>query len=148
VLSKGVIQQVDTPQRLYSHPVNTFVASFIGSPAMNFLPARVAGGALELGQGRFELPESVRRRLGSRADDVLVGLRPEAFADARLAAADGRPRLEAVVEISEQLGPETLAYVRIAGLETVELGERPVELAGALATRLDPRTHARPGERL
>lgn len=66
--------------------------------------------------------------------------------DARLdgdGGADGRLRAE--VEITEQLGPETIAYVRVAGLETVELGERPVELAGALAVRLDPRTHARPG---
>ena len=147
VLSKGVIQQVDTPQRLYSHPANTFVASFIGSPAMNFLPGRVVRGTLELGDRSLELPGNVRERLG-RADDVLVGLRPEAFADARLAATNGRPRLDSVVEITEQLGPETLAYVRIAGLETLELGERPVELAGALATRLDPRTAARPGQHL
>jgi ABC-type sugar transport system ATPase subunit len=56
--------------------------------------------------------------------------------------------MRADVEITEQLGPETIAYVRVPGLQTVELGERPVELAGALAVRLDPRTFARPGASL
>jgi multiple sugar transport system ATP-binding protein len=148
VLSKGVVQQVDTPQRLYTHPANTFVASFIGSPAMNFLRARLVRGGLELGELRLELPNDVRRRLRAQPEEALVGLRPEAFGDARLAAANGRPVLGADVEITEQLGPETLAYVRVASLETVELGERPVELAGALAARLDPHTHASPGGRL
>jgi multiple sugar transport system ATP-binding protein len=146
VLSRGVVQQVDTPQRLYTHPANTFVASFIGSPAMNFLPGKLVRGGLELGGTRLELRDSVRTRLLHQLERVLVGLRPEAFDDARLdgdGGADGRLRAE--VEITEQLGPETIAYVRVAGLETVELGERPVELAGALAVRLDPRTHARPG---
>jgi multiple sugar transport system ATP-binding protein len=146
VLSRGVVQQVDTPQRLYTHPANTFVASFIGSPAMNFLPGKLVRGGLELGGTRLELRDSVRTRLLHQPERVLVGLRPEAFDDARLdgdGGADGRLRAE--VEITEQLGPETIAYVRVAGLETVELGERPVELAGALAVRLDPRTHARPG---
>ncbi|NUR76749.1 MAG: sn-glycerol-3-phosphate ABC transporter ATP-binding protein UgpC [Thermoleophilia bacterium] len=146
VLSKGVVQQVDTPQRLYSRPTNTFVASFIGSPAMNFLRGRAVRGELELGDRRFELPAEVRDEIERERGDVLVGLRPEAFADALLAGTDERPRLHADVEITEQLGPETLAYVRIPGFETMELGERPVELAGALAARLDPRTRARPGE--
>src|SRR6476619_5165229 len=54
VLSAGVVQQVDTPQRLYTHPTNTFVASFIGSPAMNFVPAKLMRGSLELGTVRLE----------------------------------------------------------------------------------------------
>jgi multiple sugar transport system ATP-binding protein len=148
VLSKGVVQQVDTPQRLYERPANTFVASFIGSPAMNFLPGRLARGAVEVGRLRFELPASVRSRLDGAPDEVFVGLRPEALSDARLHGASDGHLLTASVEIIEQLGPETLAYVRIDGLETIELGERPVELAGALAARLDPRTRARPGEQI
>jgi multiple sugar transport system ATP-binding protein len=148
VLSKGVVQQVDTPQRLYTHPANTFVASFIGSPAMNFLPGKLRRGGLELDGMRLELPDAVRARLGREPEDVLVGLRPEAFDDARLEGDRIHSRLRADVEITEQLGPETIAYVRVDGLQTVELGERPVELAGALAVRLDPRTYARPGESL
>jgi multiple sugar transport system ATP-binding protein len=145
VLSKGVVQQVDTPQRLYTHPANTFVASFIGSPAMNFLPGRLERGGLALGGMLLELPEAVRSRLARTDGDVLVGVRPEGFHDLGLEQANGRPSLNADVEITEQLGPETIAYVRVEGLQTMELGERPVELAGALAVRLDPRTHARPG---
>jgi multiple sugar transport system ATP-binding protein len=148
VLSKGVVQQVDTPQRLYTNPANTFVASFIGSPAMNFLPGKLRRGGLELDGMRLELPDGVRARLGREPEDVLVGLRPEAFDDARLEDDRIHSRLRADVEITEQLGPETIAYVRVDGLQTVELGERPVELAGALAVRLDPRTFARPGESL
>ncbi len=56
VLNRGVIQQVDTPGELYNRPANTFVATFIGSPAMNFLRARLSGGAVEFAAYRFELP--------------------------------------------------------------------------------------------
>jgi multiple sugar transport system ATP-binding protein len=145
VMSKGVVQQVDTPQRLYHHPANTFVASFIGSPAMNFLRARLDHGTLEIGDLRVELPTAVRDRLLATPPDVLVGLRPEAF---ERADGDARAVVEAEVEITEQLGPETLAYFRVDGMDAVEIGERPVELAGALAARLDPRTAAEPGTRM
>jgi multiple sugar transport system ATP-binding protein len=148
VLNKGVIQQVDTPQLLYRRPVNTFVAGFIGSPPMNFVRGRLEAGMLELGDYRFQLPDAVRRALRAESPDVLVGLRPEDFADARLTGANGRTVLPAEVEIAEQLGPETFVYSRVPGLDVVEIGERPVELAGALAARLDPRTGAEPGERL
>ena len=57
VLNRGVIQQVDTPGALYSSPANTFVATFIGSPAMNFLRARLSGGAVEFATYRFEIPQ-------------------------------------------------------------------------------------------
>jgi multiple sugar transport system ATP-binding protein len=145
VLNGGVLQQVDTPQALYREPANTFVASFIGSPSMNFLRAKLANGGLELGRFRFDLPVAVRRRLLREPEDVVVGLRPEHFADARLGDG-GRPTIAAVTEVTEQLGPETVAYFRIEGVRAEEIGERPVELSGALAARLDPRTHAAAGE--
>ena len=147
VLSLGVLQQVDTPHALYREPANTFVASFIGSPSMNFLRAKLVRGGLEVGRFRLELPESVRRRLVKEADEVLVGLRPEHFSDARLGGdGSGRPVINAVTEVTEQLGPETVAYFRIDGVESEEIGERPVELRGALAARLDPHTRATAGE--
>src|SRR5438045_4308520 len=65
VLSNGVVQQVDTPQGLYQRPQNTFVASFIGSPPMNFIRGRVSNGTLQLGPYGLELPESLRSRLAS-----------------------------------------------------------------------------------
>jgi multiple sugar transport system ATP-binding protein len=146
VLDRGVLQQVDTPQALYRHPANTFVAGFIGSPSMNFLRAALADGALELGRFRLELPERMRSRLPRGNADVLLGLRPEHFADARLEDIRGRPLVSATIEVTEQLGPETVAYFRIDGVRAEEIGERPVELGGALAARLDPRTTVEPGD--
>jgi multiple sugar transport system ATP-binding protein len=148
VLDQGVIQQVATPQELYRRPANTFVASFIGSPSMNFIRGRLEAGAITLGDYRVPLPNGVRSALGTDASDVLVGLRPEEFADARLGADGNRVVLPAEIEITEQLGPETYAYFRVPSLEVVELGDRPVELGGALSARLDPHTAAAAGQRL
>jgi multiple sugar transport system ATP-binding protein len=147
VLDKGVVQQVASPQQLYHHPTNTFVASFIGSPPMNFLRGRLDAGAVVVSGYRLELPDPLRRAVGSSGRDVLVGLRPEHFE----AAGDNGSRatvLPADVEVTEQLGPETYAYFRVEGLDVVEIGERPVELAKALTARLDPRTSVEPGQRL
>jgi multiple sugar transport system ATP-binding protein len=148
VLDKGVIQQVDTPQGLYRRPVNTFVASFIGSPPMNFVRGRLGDGAVHLGPYRIQIPPPLRGEIGSNGPDVLVGLRPEHFEDARVDDSAGDAVLPAEVEITEQLGPETYAYFRVPGLDVVEIGDRPVELAGALSARLDPRTRAEAGGRL
>ncbi len=148
VLNRGVIQQVDTPQRLYRRPANTFVASFIGSPPMNFAEGEVTDGAVRLGELSFELPQSVRARLRRGTGAVLLGLRPEEFQDARLVANAGRPTLTADIEITEQLGPETFAYFSVPGLRAADVGERPIELAGAFAARLDPRSAAAPGRRI
>jgi len=147
VLNKGVIQQVDTPQGLYRRPANTFVASFIGSPPMNFIRGHLADGAVQLGPYRIELPSELRARVRKgMVGDVLVGLRPEEFEDARVDSSGATTVLPAVIEITEQLGPETYAYFRVEGLDVVEIGDRPLDLGGALSARLDPRTSAAPGE--
>jgi multiple sugar transport system ATP-binding protein len=148
VLRLGVIQQVDAPQRLYHYPTNTFVAGFIGSPPMSFAAGKLDDGVLELGPYRFDLPAKVAARLEQRDGEVLAGLRPEHFQDARLRQHDGGAKLSADVEITEQLGPETYAYLRVPGLEAAQVGERPLELEGAFAARLDARSSAAPGERL
>jgi multiple sugar transport system ATP-binding protein len=149
VLNKGVIQQVDTPQGLYRGPANTFVASFIGSPPMNFIRGRLDDGAVQLGPYRIELPAELRPRVRKgKGGDVLVGLRPEEFEDARVDSSGATVVLPARIEITEQLGPETYAYFRVEGLDVVEIGDRPLDLGGALSARLDPRTSASPGESL
>jgi multiple sugar transport system ATP-binding protein len=148
VLNRGVVQQVDTPQGLYRRPANTFVASFIGSPPMNFVKGTLDDGSIRVGELTLELPGSVRSRLRAEPGPVLVGLRPEEFQDARLVASDGSPRVTAEVEITEQLGPETLAYFRVPGFAAADIGDRPIELAGAFAARLDPRSDAAAGGRL
>jgi multiple sugar transport system ATP-binding protein len=149
VLNRGVIQQVDTPGELYNRPANTFVATFIGSPAMNFLRARLSGGGVEFASYRLELPERLVARLGRAEGEVLLGLRPEHFFDPRLAADDAaRDLLPVTVELTEQLGSETLLYFRVDGVEAEQSSEGEVQLGGALVARLDPRTEASPGERL
>src|SRR5438046_5609855 len=83
VMRSGVLQQVGSPRELYNDPVNLFVAGFIGSPSMNFLPARVEGDTLKWPLGDARLPDELRRGLeGDGAKDVIAGLRPEDFEDA------------------------------------------------------------------
>src|SRR5205814_5403604 len=106
VLNKGIVQQVDSPQGLYQRPQNTFVASFIGSPPMNFIRGRLGADGVALGPHRFVLPDGVRAPLRATSQDVLVGLRPEEFADPRLSAQDGLAVLPAAIAVTEQLGPE------------------------------------------
>jgi multiple sugar transport system ATP-binding protein len=149
VLSRGVIQQVDTPGELYNRPANTFVATFIGSPAMNFLRARLSGGAVVFANYRLELPDRALAGVSRTEGDVLLGLRPEHFFDPRFVPSETiRNSLPVTVELTEQLGSETLLYFRAEGVEAEQSSEGEVELGGALVARLDPRTQASPGERL
>ena len=106
VLDRGVAQQLDTPQRLYRAPVNTFVATFIGSPSMNLFPAVVDNGRVHAGPLDLALPAP------SPSGDALVGLRPEDFV---LAPQDAG--IPAEVRLIEELGPETLVYFHSDGLE-------------------------------
>jgi multiple sugar transport system ATP-binding protein len=146
VLNRGVVQQVAAPKQLYNEPANTFVAGFIGSPSMNFVPGTVGQDAVDVGGIRLPLPSRFRGRQTADRADVLVGLRPEAFAD--FVDGDDETVVEADIEVTEELGNETYTYFRIPGIEATNVGERAVELAGALVARLGPRTPARPGIRI
>ena len=115
---------------------------------MNFLEGSLRDDAIEVSGRRFELPAGVRERLRRGEGPVLVGLRPESFKDVHLAGSDAEPVLQAEIEVAELLGHETYAYFRVPGLEAAEIGERPVELAGAMAARLDPRSNATPGQKI
>src|SRR5919109_1876741 len=82
VMRAGVIQQVDSPKVLYEDPHNLFVAGFIGSPSMNFLPGRLEGEAVKTSIGNVPIPARVRGRMtgdGGGGRDVIVGMRPEPF---------------------------------------------------------------------
>ena len=120
VLNHGVVQQVDAPDVLYNRPANTFVASFIGSPSMNFVRARSDGRTISFGGFSLPLPESVVGRLRRKEGDMLVGLRPEHFSDARVG--DRGAQLPVTVEITEQLGSETLVYFRVDGVDAESIG--------------------------
>jgi multiple sugar transport system ATP-binding protein len=113
VLRKGVLQQVATPRELYERPVNLFVAGFIGSPPMNFLPAAVEDGAVRLPFGTVALSPATKERLsGQRL--LIAGIRPEHFEDATLLDAEVRARgvpFKATVDVTEWLGAEQFAYI-------------------------------------
>lgn len=76
VLHEGVLQQLASPEEIYRHPANTFVASFIGSPAMNLLPASLEDGRLAFGKYAMSLP-SVLQQLAGERKQIIVGIRPE-----------------------------------------------------------------------
>ncbi|MEJ8277660.1 ABC transporter ATP-binding protein [Pseudonocardia spirodelae] len=113
VLRKGVIQQVASPRELYEQPVNLFVAGFIGSPPMNFLPATVKGSSLETPFGTIELDAARAEKVAGR-DLVLVGIRPEYFEDASLVD-DAKKHVgstfTAKVDVTEWLGDSQFAYI-------------------------------------
>lgn len=123
LLRRGELQQVAKPRELYEQPVNLFVAGFIGSPPMNFVPASLEGGELRLPFVTFPLPDDVRAKVGDR-EHVLVGIRPESFDDCSDdEPADGTVRFEAEIDVVEWLGNEQYAYLPY---------DAPDELTGTL----------------
>ncbi|MFP5219364.1 MAG: ABC transporter ATP-binding protein [Actinomycetes bacterium] len=136
VLRKGVVQQVDTPRTLYNDPANLFVAGFIGSPAMNLLPGTLRGTTLELPFTTLDLPERVARRLtpGDGERQVIAGIRPEDFEDARLVAERDREHgttFRTKVDTIEWMGSELYAYLPYARDASLD------EKLDALAADLD-----------
>jgi multiple sugar transport system ATP-binding protein len=137
VMRSGVLQQVGAPGELYANPVNLFVAGFIGSPAMNFMPGELSGDSVKTPLGDLRLPDSVRGAVGS-ADGgrhVIVGIRPESFEDASLVSGDTRDRgmtFRKKIDLVEQLGAEQYAYFQLEheGVQSDELREL-AEDAGA-----------------
>jgi multiple sugar transport system ATP-binding protein len=132
VMRGGLIQQVDTPAVLYEDPMNLFVAGFIGSPSMNFLPGRLEGDRVRLPFGEAPLPDELRRKLqsapgGHRAGmDVIVGIRPEQFEDAAVEGdVPNRLRFRAKIDVVESMGSELFAYFDVKGeqIATSELAE-------------------------
>lgn len=141
VLRRGFLQQVASPRELYEQPVNMFVAGFIGSPPMNFLPAVVAGGRLRLPFLEVDLPAAAADKVAD-GQLLIAGLRPEHFEDARLLDADKRARgavFRARVEVTEWLGDSQYAYLPFEANPEVagQLAELAAELdSEALRTQL------------
>jgi multiple sugar transport system ATP-binding protein len=139
VMNHGVIEQVGSPQELYHAPKTRFVAGFIGSPAMNFLPVKVQGGmngglTVKLGNDvLLSVPASRNDRYGPYKDkEMLLGLRPEHLFEYHENGRQGWERVELPVDVVEPMGMETMVHFFI--------GHDPV------CARIDPATHAAPGE--
>src|SRR3712207_6581834 len=156
VMRAGVLQQVDTPQNLYDHPKNLFVAGFIGSPAMNFFPARVENGRVRLPFGEVAAPSGA-----SAAGEVIAGVRPEDFEDAQFAPEGHQNALtfDAPIVLTESMGSETYAYFTYEGgaAQSDELNELAADAGltdlpssgeNQAVARLDPQTKACDGETL
>jgi multiple sugar transport system ATP-binding protein len=153
VMRSGRIQQVDTPKRLYAQPVNVFVASFIGSPAMNLVEAILDDDTIEFGGHRIELqPE---HRPDAEAGPIVLGIRPECFEDASFAD-PSLPQLDVEVAVLEELGSDAHVLFRVdatpAGAEEQRRDRDGdslvVESGTAFTARVDPATAARPGSPL
>jgi multiple sugar transport system ATP-binding protein len=122
VMKDGLLQQVGTPQELYDHPDNVFVAGFIGSPAMNFATVKATEGEdLMLGNAKLNLSGAAAKAAADRPKgaDLLIGFRPE-----HLDVADGQSdlvRIPAKVDVVEYLGNEELIHAQAEGNEIVAL---------------------------
>ena len=134
----GRIEQIGSPEELYNHPVNKFVASFIGSPSMNFFTVTLQDGVLTGDGFKLGLPEGRRKHLeekGYNGKSFTLGIRPEDIKASQLEL-DTYPSsiVEAEVVVSELLGAETMLYSRVGNTEFV--------------SRVDARDYHKPGEKV
>jgi multiple sugar transport system ATP-binding protein len=161
VMRAGALQQVGTPAELYDTPRNLFVAGFIGSPAMNFMPAEIASGKVVLPIGEVDVGDLA----GNHGDgQVVAGLRPENFEDAEVVGDLKQERglvFEAEIDLVESLGSDLFAYFHVEseGVQSDQLAdlvEDRLDETGAaniregeeqVVARLDPTSKVKRGER-
>ncbi len=139
VMNQGRIEQVGPPQELYHNPLTRFVAGFIGSPSMNFLPVHVfddGGLKVKLATGATLAipPQRFNRYAACKGRDMILGLRPEHITEQRDLEKTGVVPLSALVDVTEPMGMETMVHFFVNG--------EPV------TARIDPSVHAAPGETL
>ena len=144
VMKDGVIQQVDTPQNLFDHPANKFVATFIGTPQMNIIRAKLTPREGKMyavfGENAVRIPDLTVKRLKSDiyiGKDVYLGIRPENLSDeAEFVAENSLYSFEAKVDMTELMGSVTYLYFNVNGVE------------GNLVASVDPRTKTQAGQTL
>jgi multiple sugar transport system ATP-binding protein len=159
VLKRGELQQLDTPRELYEQPANLFVAGFIGSPPMNFLPASVEGDQVSLPFGTVTIPAEKAARVKERAAAgglLIAGLRPEHFDDASVIEPHRREAgstFSATVDVVEWLGNEAYGYLPIDLPEEIQQRLTELEkeldmeaLRPQLVVALDASSRIREGE--
>src|SRR5215467_7820496 len=125
IMNAGILQQVGTPGEIYDHPANLFVAGFIGTPTMNFVPASITNGSAKASGFEVKLPKAVGAAKGT------LGFRPEAVTDR---VTDGSPTLDMKVDVVERLGSDQFLYGQVGGDQ--------------VTARVDPRMNVSPGDRV
>jgi multiple sugar transport system ATP-binding protein len=162
VMRGGLLQQVGSPQELYDRPKNLFVAGFIGSPAMNFIPATLEEGSLSTAFGTIPLMPQQRQAI-ERANvgrQVIAGIRPENFEDAALVAADARQHgvtFRTTIDVLESMGSDVFVYFaqeRGQAMDVAQLAELAQDSGRAdtgasgdtVVARLDTATRVREGQ--
>ncbi|MCL2812841.1 MAG: sn-glycerol-3-phosphate ABC transporter ATP-binding protein UgpC [Clostridia bacterium] len=142
VMKDGFIQQVDSPQHLYDHPCNLFVASFIGSPMMNIFTVKLGKEGKDVvatfGENRIKVPASKIAKFVDESyieKEVYMGIRPENIHDEEVFLANSPDStIEASVEVVELMGSETYLYLKTTGKEE------------NIIARVDPRSNAHTGD--
>jgi multiple sugar transport system ATP-binding protein len=138
VINKGLLQQLDTPQMLYDHPANLFVAGFIGSPSMNFFPGKISvnGGKVSVDMETFkvQVPDALAAPYKNMdGTKIVFGIRPENIHDPEFAPVNIHgEKVTAKVDVTELMGNETFLYL-VTGKNTY-------------IARVDPRSHKRVGD--
>jgi multiple sugar transport system ATP-binding protein len=125
IMNAGILQQVGTPGEIYDHPANLFVAGFIGTPTMNFIPAAVTNGSAKASGFEVKLPKPLPAGKGT------LGFRPEAVTDR---VVDGSPSMEMKVDVVERLGSDQFLYGQVGGDQ--------------VTARIDPRLSVAPGDKV
>jgi len=161
VLRDGLLQQVDTPQNLYNHPANLFVAAFMGSPPMNLVEARVADGKVSF--ANFQLPLASAHAISNyEGRSVILGIRPADLEDTAVRSNDSLPSIEVSADVTEELGSEinVLFVIDAPPVATEELmaaadapDAEPIVLLGdspraTFCARVDARSSVRPGSKI
>jgi multiple sugar transport system ATP-binding protein len=163
VMLSGFLQQVGSPMELYNNPANLFVAGFIGSPGMNFMPATIDDGVAHLPMVDVSVPEEILERMGRGAQGkaLIAGVRPEDFEDAAKVDRDTRPRgttFTARLDLVEAMGAEFYAHfgVKAQQIKSADLRELREDAGGVaeksdtgdtvVVARLSPESSARSGE--
>ncbi len=157
VMRGGVVQQVGSPSYLYDHPVNLFVAGFIGSPSMNFLPGQLKGnGVVVTALGETQLNDECRQAVerSKTSGTVILGIRPEHFEDASLVGDKPGGTFDAPIDIVEAMGSDVYAYfvVKGEGAHSADLDDLAKDTGNdmhgegtPITARLDAASHVRRG---
>jgi len=164
IMLSGELQQVASPMELYNNPSNLFVAGFIGSPGMNFLPATVEGGVAKLPMVDVKLPQEVAERLGrvESGKKLIAGIRPEDFEDSGMVGPDVRDRgttFKTKFDLVEAMGAEFYVHFGVGGGELQAsshmdellkdqggIAEASSDADNVVVARLDAESKAKTGE--